>query len=391
MMHIPLTADLFRGVAEVEETPTGIRLHRLPRWAREAFPDPQLMAMEAQASGSRLAFRTTATAIDLVVHATHSVFRGIERPRGRMDVVVDGSASASLPLDDGDTIEIDPRAGSIAVHPGGPQTVRIAPLPEGEHLVEIWLPHNERLELRRLSADAPIAPDRRVLPVWVHHGSSISQGSNAVEPSGTWTATAARSGHVDLTNLGFGGSAMVDPFVARIIRDTEADFVSLELGINVVNADVMRLRAFVPAVQGFLDTIRDGHPVTPLVLISPLFCGIHEETPGPGGFDPSTFESDQVRYIATGDPADVVRGHLTLEVIRDELRSLVERRSTDGNLHYLDGVDLYGRDDAATLPLPDGIHPSPEAHRLIGDRFAAWAFRSPGPFAHGEVASSAGS
>lgn len=67
-----------------------------------------------------------------------------------------------------------------------------------------------------------------------------------------------------------------------MIRDTPADVISVKLGINVVNLDLMRRRAFAPAVDGFLDTIRDGHPRTPLILVSPIFCGIHEHTPGPG-------------------------------------------------------------------------------------------------------------
>lgn len=43
----------------------------------------------------------------------------------------------------------------------------------------------------------------------------------------------------------------------------------------------MRLRAFGPAVHGFLDTLREGHPTTPLLVISPIYCPLHENTPGP--------------------------------------------------------------------------------------------------------------
>ncbi|MEO3747646.1 hypothetical protein [Plantactinospora sp. B5E13] len=143
----------------------------------------------------------------------------------------------------------------------------------------------------------------------------------------------------------------------------------------------MRLRAFVPAVHGFLDTIRDGHPDVPLLLISPLFCGVHEETPGPGALDPGSIGTDQVRFVATGTPGDVTLGRLTLQVIRRELRSLAERRTADQNLHYLDGTSLYGSSDAVAVPLPDGLHPSPEAHQRIGTRFAEYAFTGGGPFA----------
>ncbi len=118
-------------------------------------------------------------------------------------------------------------------------------------------------------------------PLWVHHGSSLSHGSNASSPTRTWPVVAARAARVRLQNLGFGGSALVDPFLARVVRDRPADLLSLKFGINVVGGDAMRRRTFVAAVHGFLDTVRDGHPTTPLLLVSPLHCALHEDTPGP--------------------------------------------------------------------------------------------------------------
>ncbi|WP_370972955.1 hypothetical protein [Amycolatopsis sp. cg9] len=174
-----------------------------------------------------------------------------------------------------------------------------------------------------------------------------------------------------MVNLGFGGNALLDPFTARALRDTPADLISVKLGINVVNGDVMRLRAFGPAVHGFLDTIREGHPDTPLVVVSPLYCPIHERTPGPGDFDHEALAAGEVRFRATGDPAERAAGKLTLEVVRAELARIVARRQAeDANLRYLDGLELYGEADFAEFPLPDALHPSPAAHRRIGARFA---------------------
>ncbi|WP_425329120.1 hypothetical protein [Streptomyces eurocidicus] len=34
-------------------------------------------------------------------------------------------------------------------------------------------------------------------------------------------------------------------------------------------------------MHGFLDTVRDGHPATPLLLISPITCPAVEDVPGP--------------------------------------------------------------------------------------------------------------
>lgn len=218
--------------------------------------------------------------------------------------------------------------------------------------------------------------------MWLHHGSSISHGSDAESPTGTWPAVAATLAGVELVNLGFSGSALLDPFTARAMRDTPADVISVKIGINVVNSDLMRLRAFGPAVHGFLDTIREGHPHTPLLVVSSVLCPIQEDTPGPGAVE---FVDGKVRFRATGDPAEVATGRLTLRVIRAELARIVASRAgADPNLHYLDGLELYGEADYAELPLPDELHPDPAADRRIGERFAALAFGPKGPFAAAE-------
>jgi lysophospholipase L1-like esterase len=143
----------------------------------------------------------------------------------------------------------------------------------------------------------------------------------------------------------------------------------------------MRLRAFVPAVHGFLDTIREGHPDVPLLVVSPIYCGLHEETPGPLAVDPASLGTDQVRFRATGDPAEAAAGKLTLQVVRETLTRIVAARSAgDPNLHHLDGLSLYGEADSAELPLPDGLHPDAATHRLMGARFADLAFSPAGAF-----------
>ncbi|MET0901098.1 MAG: GDSL-type esterase/lipase family protein [Mycobacterium sp.] len=371
---------LLHGLAELEFTDHGVQLHRLPAWVRHQFPDRQLLAMESQPSGARLVLRTTARTVELTTQATRMAYRGAVRPRGCLDIFVNGDFRSRDVLDGGDVVEIDLETGDVTSMTGPAHTTVVTGLPPGENRVEIWLPHNESVALLELRADGPVAEDVAASPTWVHHGSSISQGSNATAPSETWPATAARRGNVAIRNLGFGGSALVDPFMARVIRDTPADYLSVKFGINVVNLDAMHLRAFVPAVHGFLDTIRDGHPETPIVVISPVFCGIHENTPGPAAIDTSTVGTGQVQFIATGRPEDRAHGRLTLEVIRRELQSLIQRRGDDRNLHYLDGTTLFGPADAVELPLPDGLHPNAAAHLRIGERFAEYAFAVDGPF-----------
>ncbi|MDQ7807456.1 SGNH/GDSL hydrolase family protein [Amycolatopsis sp. A133] len=371
MIDVPLTTDLVRGALELERTGRGLVPHRLPARARAQNSDPRLAMAEAQPAGVRLRFRTTADVVELETLPTKQVYAGAPpRPDGVYDLLVDGSLIAQASVAGGNTLTVDMATGASSLTAGSPGVVRFAGLGGHAKDVEIWLPHNELTELVALRADAPaeaVPSDRRV---WLHHGSSISHGSNAASPATTWPALAATAAGVDLVNLGFSGNALLDPFTARALRDTPADLISVKLGINVVNADLMRLRAFGPAVHGFLDTIRDGHPDTPLVVVSPLYCPIHEQTPGPGDFDHAALARGEVRFRATGDPAERAAGKLTLEVIRDELARIVAQRQ-DPHLSYLDGLSLYGAEDFAELPLPDDLHPSPAAHRRIGARFAS--------------------
>ncbi|MGW0778080.1 GDSL-type esterase/lipase family protein [Streptomyces sp. NPDC002835] len=384
----PVTAELLRGAIEVERTEHGVLPHRLPARARAQCADAQLVMAEAQPSGVRLVFRTRATAVELDALPTKRVYVGAPaRPDGVYDLLVDGRPAGRAGVPGGNTLTIDMAAGTAEHRPGPPGTLRFAGLPAGPKDVEIWLPHNETTELVALRTDAPVEPATdRGRNVWLHHGSSISHGSDAASPTTTWPALAASLGGVDLVNLGFGGSALLDPFTARVLRDTPADLISVKIGINLVNTDVMRLRAFTPAVHGFLDTVRDGHPTAPLLVVSPILCPIHEDTPGPSAADMSSLSAGRLRFRATGDPAERASGKLTLNVIRDELARIVAQRAAqDPNLHYLDGRDLYGEADFAELPLPDQFHPDAATHRRIGERFAGLAFTANGAFADGRA------
>jgi len=149
------------------------------------------------------------------------------------------------------------------------------------------------------------------------------------------------------------------------MRDVTADFISLKLGINVVNWDAMRERAFVPAVHSFLDMLRDGHKTTPILVISPIFCPLVETLAGP------TLRSPSGIYVPERSAA-LSEGALSTGRIRQLLSAIVERRrSADPNLQYLDGLKLFASDDAADLP--DLLHPNAAGLVRMGERFAALA------------------
>lgn len=369
--------EFIQGAVEIERTLNGLLPHRLPAWARAQYPDASLAMAEAQPSGVRLSFQTAATTIELDVLPTKRVYAGMAaRPDGVYDLHINGTLVRQLSAPSGKIMKIDMAAGTAVTEPGVVQTLRFTELPDGDKTVTIWLPHDETTELIDLRANAAITPAATTGKLrWLHHGSSISQGSNAASPSGIWPVIAAGLAGVDLMNLGLSGNALLDPFTARAMRDLPADLISVKIGINLVNTDLMRLRAFAPAVHGFLDTIRDGHPDTPLLVISPLYCPIHEDTPGPCLFDVNALSEGRLLFRAAGKRSDIRQGKLTLQIIREQLQAIVQqRRANDPKLHYLDGTRLYGPEDNARLPLPDELHPDATTHRLIGERFHQHAF-----------------
>jgi hypothetical protein len=368
----PISAGLVRGAVELEPTDHGLLPHRLPAWARRQTADEQLLEAETRTSGVRVVFRTNATTIELdTLRTTVRYAVGTARPDGIYDLVVDGELAAQS-TGSGGNVQVINVDWTSRFEPGPVGTVRFTGLAERGKDVEIWLPHNEPTELVALRTDAPVEETSTKRRVWLHHGSSISHGSNATNPTAIWPAVAAARAGVELVNLAFSGSALLDPFTARTMRDVPADLISVKIGINLVNKDLMRLRAFGPAVHGFLDTIRDGHPTTPLLVISSILCPIHEDTPGPCAMtiDPETMRAS---FHATGTPEP---DRLTLRIIREELKRIVQQKD-DPHIHYLDGRELYGEGDVERFPLPDALHPDTETHGLIGERFADLVFKGP--------------
>jgi lysophospholipase L1-like esterase len=200
---------------------------------------------------------------------------------------------------------------------------------------------------------------------WLHHGSSISHCLEAHDPLGPWPQQAARALRIPVTNLGFAGNAVLDPFVAQTIARQQVAVITLKLGINIVNLDAMKRRTFMPAVHGFLDLVREGHPDTPIVVISAIACPAFEDVPGP------TREVEPGHY--GGTPRGVVDsdGSLTLSDTREILADVIAARSDDANLHYLDGRCLFGPEDSALLY--DGLHPDQQGYDLISQRFVMLA------------------
>lgn len=359
------------GGLHLEPGEHGVHVRRLPAWTRPQVSDPVYDFVLGMTSGVRLVTETDADELELELAITGIDPGTVPPATVVVELLVDGGRSRRATIPPERQSLVDGSGRRTQSRP--PATVRFRGLGGVRRRLEVWLPHTAAVELVALSADAPLhAPTARDDYRWVHHGSSISQGGEAHSPTRTWPVVAARTAGVHVRNLGFSGNAVGDPFVARTIRDLPADGISLEIGINVVNGDLMRRRMFEPVLHGFLDTIRDGHPVAPIVLVTPLPCPSLERMPGP------TMMDARGRAATAGDPRELDRGGMSLDVVRAALAAVVAARA-DAHLHVLDGRLLLP--DAEVGDLPDGLHPNDAAYGRMGRRFARAAFGRGGPFA----------
>nr|QQZ50228.1 hypothetical protein JKL49_00275 [Phenylobacterium glaciei] len=191
-------------------------------------------------------------------------------------------------------------------------------------------------------------PDGR--PRVLFHGSSISHGMEAEGATANWPAVASRLANLDHLNLGWAGSCLLSGQAARIIRDQRADAIVLKLGINVHTDGQLKERNFLDNAHAMISIIREKHPTTPLLIVSPIWSP-PRETAGDG---PS------------------------LQRMRQLLHTVVAARIKTGDtaIRYLDGLELFGPADLALLP--DDLHPNTEGYRLMGERFHKLALSGDG-------------
>lgn len=354
-----------RGVSLAKTTSRGLSFSRLPEHTYQQHSHAPIVAkMAERLSGARIEILTSATEVKLT-------YRSMRDSNPTTNWIA-GPAVISLttPFEE---LSIAHENGDLRVW-NGDQVVEII---EGEtseaifelaksvepRLVQLWLPHNCSIEVINIECNADWWPAPELgKPLWVHYGSSISHCEDAATPLGVWPVAAARALQLDLYNLGLGGCANLEQFAARTIRDLPADLISLKVGINVVNGANLTERTFGPAVHGFLDTIRDRQPNTPILVISPVCCPAHENNPGPSetGADGKVMGQPFSRHTWIGE--------LTLTGIRSILKEIVAQRAkTDPKLYYLNGLELFN--DVEALTMPDGLHPDADGYKVIAQNF----------------------
>ena len=309
----------WQGAISLQKTEEWVMPWRTSYPMHVLFPEP-LLERAAMPAGVRISFRSNTTQIsgDIVP----------QNDSGMLDLCCDGALVDSIDLKEKDNFVFQNLSGA-------------------EKLIELWLPQFGKFQLRNLVIDdgATLQPFVDARPKWVTYGSSITQCRTAASPTQTWPAIVAREHGLNLTCLGYGGQCHLDAMVARMIRDIPADYISMCVGINIQGAASLGPRAFRPAIIGAVQIIREKHPDTPLVLMSPICSPPREETPNAVGFD--------------------------LKRMREEVQAAAAALQSHGDSHiyYVDGLRVFGEDYVHLLP--DALHPDAEGYRVMGKNFVA--------------------
>lgn len=352
MRSIPLDdlAPLFDGQVDLRSRPGSLQPIRAP--AEElSFYDPFTRWVANCAAGVRLRFTTTSRTLRLTATQRLLAQPTSDERRGAYDLYVDGQLHARDWGTGGAAMDLT--SGALI----GDETLRVTfqNLPAGEKVVELWLPQSATVSITDFEIDdgatlGPAADDR---PRLIFHGSSITHCMEAEGASSGWPAVAARLAGVSHQNLGWAGSCLLSGLAARIVRDAAADGIVLKLGINVWADGLLKARTFLDSAHAMVSIIRERHPKTPVLVISPIYSPGREDEGQNGG--------------------------MPLQQMRQVLKDMVAVRAAagDGAIRYLDGRELFGEADAHLLP--DDLHPNTEGYRLMGERFNALVMSGPEP------------
>ena len=311
------------GAVSVQNTENWSKPWRMPWQDIELYPPGLLPKLETPA-GVRIRFATDSINLKLLPAP-------LVAP-GQIDLVIDNEIV--------ETVDFKQTTNEIV----------FAPLPGGMKTIELWLSQKIQFGVCGLNIDdnASIEKAEDNRPKWITYGSSITQCGAAASPATTWPAIVARKQNLNLTCLGFGGQCHGDPVVLKMIRDLDADIISMCLGINIHGNGSFNTRSFRPMIIGAIMTVREKHPDTPLVITSPIYCPDREDL--------------------------LNSGNLSLKIMREEISTAVDiiQARGDNKLFYLNGLDLF---DAELIDyLPDNLHPDADGYRILGENFIREVF-----------------
>lgn len=156
----------------------------------------------------------------------------------------------------------------------------------------------------------------------VVYGSSVVQGASAGRPGMAYPAILQRRTGMDVINLGFSGSAKMEPELATYLATVPADCYVLDCIPNP-SPEQIRERSY-----PFIKSLREKQPSTPIVLVETIFRqnGLWDRKVGE-----------------------------TVRQQNEAIKTTYERLKAEGmkDLYYIQSSQLIGEDHEATI---DGIH-----------------------------------
>jgi hypothetical protein len=196
---------------------------------------------------------------------------------------------------------------SFAVPPNS-ECLLYLPLYNGTASLQIGIPKD-----RHISKPDSSSPKR---PCVVWYGTSITQGGCASRPGMAATAIVGRRLDAEIMNLGFSGSARMEPEIADLLAELNPSVFVLDPLAN------MSPEMVAERVEPFVKKLRAAHPDTPILLA----------------------EDASVYNVSPTEKGRI-------------LRDVVNRLAAAGvkNLHVLSNRGMLGHDGEATV---DGCHPT---------------------------------
>jgi lysophospholipase L1-like esterase len=168
-------------------------------------------------------------------------------------------------------------------------------------------------------------------PRWLAYGDSITEGWVTSTPAQAWPAVVGREHGLDAINMGYAGAARGEIVSAEHLAELPADVITVAHGTNCWTRTPHTAAMVAEGLRAFLDVVRQGHPETPIVVVSPIVRPDAEETPN--------------------------RLRATLQDLRRAIHDVAAERA---DVDLVPGGALVRPDQ-----LPDGIHPGDEGHAAI--------------------------
>jgi lysophospholipase L1-like esterase len=207
----------------------------------------------------------------------------------------------------------------------GRVTLRLGP---GEDRAVVYLPEGMKPEILEVNGEVDPAPRQ---PRWVVYGDSVVEGWIASGPALAWPALAGREHGFDIVNMGYAGAARGEIASAEHVAGLVADVITVAYGTNCWVRTPHSSTMVRAGVEAFLEIVRQGHPETPIVVVSPIPRPDAESTPNRLG--------------------------ATLADIRREIELAAGARP---GVRLVRGPEILGKD-----LLGDGIHPNDDGHRAL--------------------------